>query len=126
MRPTTRPPRWPNTCPGRPSQLWARRGRCDTVRSLCINSSGKIYDKEECLLAVISLQLTYSADVDLTETDRRIDGDIVIIAGEMLGHACLDGEPQVYRLRSMRIWRRRESGWKLLAWQASTLLRSLV
>lgn len=93
---------------------------------LYINSGGKIYDKEEYLLAVSSHQLTYSTDVDLTETDHRIDGDIVIIAGEMLGHARLDGEPQVYRLRSMRIWRRRESGWKLLAWQSSTLLRSPV
>ena len=88
-----------------------------------INSIGAVYDKQMYLRAVSSHQLTYSGDVDLTETHHRIDGDVVIIAGEMLGHARLDGEAQVYHLRSMRIWRRREAGWKLLAWQSSALLR---
>lgn len=88
-----------------------------------INSSGTIYDKPMYLRAVTSHQLTYSGDVDLTETDHRIDGDLVIIAGEMLGHARLDGEAQVYHLRSMRVWRRRDAGWRLLAWQSSALLR---
>jgi len=63
------------------------------------------------------------SDVDLTETDCRIDGDLVIIAGLMLGHARLDGEQQVYRLRSMRVWRSRGADWKLLAWQSSRLWR---
>jgi hypothetical protein len=93
---------------------------------LYINSSGTIYDKDKYLRAVASHQLTYAGDVELTETDHRIDGDIVIIAGEMLGHARLDGEPQVYHLRSMRVWRHRKAGWKLLSWQSSTLLRSPV
>jgi hypothetical protein len=90
---------------------------------LYINSSGTIYDKQMYLRAVSSHQLTYSGDVDLTETDYRIDGDVVIIAGEMLGHARLDGEAQVYHLRSMRVWRRRDGVWRLLAWQSSALLR---
>lgn len=89
-----------------------------------INSTGDVYDKKKYLSAVKSHQLTYSSDVDLTETHHRIDDDIVIIAGEMLGHARLDGEAQVYHLRSMRVWRRRAAGWKLLAWQSSALLRS--
>jgi hypothetical protein len=41
----------------------------------------------------------------------------------MLGHARLDGEAQVYHLRSMRVWRRRDGVWRLLAWQSSALLR---
>jgi hypothetical protein len=90
-------------------------------RFLHINSSGKIYDKEAYVRAVRTHQLTYSDDVELTETDYRVDGDLVIIAGKMLGHARLDGEQQVYDLRSMRLWRRRDSGWKLLAWQSSAL-----
>ena len=90
---------------------------------LYINSSGTVYDKQMYLHAVSSHQLTYSGDVDLTETDHRIDGDVVIIAGEMLGHARLDGEAQVYHLRSMRVWRRRDATWRLLAWQSSALLR---
>ena len=90
---------------------------------LYINSDGAVYDKKKYLVAVSSHKLTYSADVDLTETDHRIDGDVVILAGEMLGHARLDGEAQVYHLRSMRVWRRREPAWRLLAWQSSTLLR---
>jgi hypothetical protein len=90
---------------------------------LYINSGGRIYDKEKYLLAVGTHQLTYAGDVELTETDHRIDGDLVIIAGEMLGHARLDGELQVYHLRSMRVWRRRETVWRLIAWQSSALLR---
>src|SRR3546814_4300199 len=90
---------------------------------LYINSAGEIYDKGKYLLAVRSHKLTYSIDVDLTETDHRIDGDVVILAGKMLGHARLDGEAQVYHLRSMRVWRRRNTGWKLLAWQSSALLQ---
>src|SRR3546814_9741128 len=90
---------------------------------LYINSAGEIYDKGKYLLAVRSHKLTYSIDVDLTETDHRIDGDVVILAGKMLGHARLDGEAQVYHLRSMRVWRRRNTGWKLLAWQSSVLLQ---
>jgi hypothetical protein len=91
---------------------------------LYINSSGTIYDKDKYMRAVSSHQLTYSGDVDLTETDHRIDGDVVIIAGEMLGHARLDGEQQVYHLRSMRVWRRRGTEWRLLAWQSSAIWHS--
>jgi hypothetical protein len=91
---------------------------------LYINSSGTIYDKDKYMRAVSSHQLTYSGDVDLTETDHRIDGDVVIMAGEMLGHARLDGERQVYHLRSMRVWRRRGTEWRLLAWQSSAIWHS--
>jgi hypothetical protein len=87
---------------------------------LYINSSGKVFDKAAYLNAVETHQLTYSADVQLTETDHRIDDDVVVLAGLMLGHARLDGEAQVYHLRSMRVWRRRGT-WRLLAWQASAL-----
>jgi len=90
---------------------------------LYINSDGALFDKERYLRAVSSHKLTYSEDVDLTETDHRIDGDVIILAGEMVGHARLDGEAQVYHLRSMRVWRRRAQGWRLLAWQSSALLR---
>jgi ketosteroid isomerase-like protein len=86
-----------------------------------INSSGKIYDKAGYIHAVETHQLTYSGDVDLTETDHRVDGDLVIVAGLMLGHARLDGDAQVYHLRSMRVWRLRGTAWKLLAWQSSAL-----
>jgi ketosteroid isomerase-like protein len=86
-----------------------------------INSSGKIYDKAGYIRAVETHQLTYSGDVDLTETDHRVDGDLVIVAGLMLGHARLDGDAQVYHLRSMRVWRRHGAAWKLLAWQSSAL-----
>lgn len=89
-----------------------------------INASGKIYDKQTYLTAVKSRQLTYSSDVDLTQTDHRIDDDVVIIAGEMLGHARIEGEAEVFHLRSMRVWRRRETAWRLLAWQSSALLRT--
>jgi len=88
---------------------------------LYINSSGTIYDKPTYLNAVGSHKLTYSPDVELTESDHRVDGDVIVIAGKMLGHARLEGEAQVYHLRSMRVWRRRASGWKLLAWQSSAL-----
>jgi hypothetical protein len=41
----------------------------------------------------------------------------------MLGHARLDGEAQALHLRSMRVWRRSDCEWRLLAWQSSAFLR---
>lgn len=84
-----------------------------------INSSGKIYDRDSYTTAVRTHKLTYSSDLQLTETDHRVDGDLVILVGMMLGHARLDGEQQVYHLRNMRVWRARGVEWKLLAWQSS-------
>jgi hypothetical protein len=84
-----------------------------------INGSGKIYDRDSYTNAVRSHELTYSSDLQLTETDHRVDGDLVILVGMMLGHARLDGEQQVYHLRNMRVWRARGTDWKLLAWQSS-------
>ena len=84
-----------------------------------INGSGKIYDRDSYTTAVRTHKLTYSSDLQLTETDHRVDGDLVILVGMMLGHARLDGEQQVYHLRNMRVWRARGAGWKLLAWQSS-------
>lgn len=89
-----------------------------------INGSGKIYDGDSYVKAVRTHELTYSSDLDLTETDHRVDGDLVILIGMMLGHAHLDGEQQVYHLRNMRMWRARGAGWKLLAWQSSVLWNS--
>ena len=89
-----------------------------------INSDGTLYDKRSYTLAVRSHELTYSGDFDLTETDHRVDGDVIILVGMMLGHARLGGDQQVYHLRNMRVWRAREAGWKLLAWQSSELVRS--
>lgn len=86
-----------------------------------INGSGKIYDRDLYVKAVRTHQLTYSSDLELTETDHRVDGDLVILVGMMLGHARLDGEQQVYHLRNMRVWRARGAEWKLLAWQSSML-----
>ena len=86
-----------------------------------INDSGKIYDRDLYLTAVRTHELTYSSDLQLTETDHRVDGDLIIIVGMMLGHARLDGEQQVYHVRNMRLWRARGAEWKLLAWQSSVL-----
>jgi hypothetical protein len=92
---------------------------------LYINSDGTLYDKRSYTTAVRSHELTYSGDFDLTETHHRVDGDVVILVGMMLGHARLAGDQQVYHLRNMRVWRARGSEWKLLAWQSSELVRPL-
>jgi len=89
-----------------------------------IDADGHVYDKAKYLRFVGSHALTYGLDVELTETDHRIDGDLIVVAGQMLGHARLDGEPQVFHLRNMRVWRRREADWRLLAWQSSTIVRA--
>jgi ketosteroid isomerase-like protein len=88
-----------------------------------INGNGTIYDRTSYADAVRTNALTYSSDIDLTETDHRVDGDVVVLVGMMLGHAHLDGEQQVYRLRNMRVWRERGAEWKLLAWQSSMIWR---
>ena len=100
----------------------AMRGIIDE-KFLYIDESGKVYDRSSLFEAVRTHELTFDSDVDLTETDYRVDGDLVILVGLMLGHARLDGEQQVYRLRSMRVWRLRKVDWRLLAWQSSRLWR---
>src|SRR3546814_11237833 len=77
---------------------------------LYINSAGEIYDKGKYLLAVRSHKLTYSIDVDLTETDHRIDGDVVILAGKMLGQARLYGVAKIDHVQRVRHWRRLNAG----------------
>jgi hypothetical protein len=89
---------------------------------LYITSNGTMYDKDTYLAAVGSHQLAYSRDLQLTETVHCLDNDVAIIAGEMLGHARLDGEAQLLHLRSMRVWRLADSEWRLLAWQSSAFL----
>jgi hypothetical protein len=89
-----------------------------------VNANGTMYDRDSYIAAVRSHRLTYSSDLELTETDHRVDDDVVILVGMMRGHARLDGEQQVYQVRNMRVWRARAGGWKLLAWQSSTLWNS--
>ncbi len=96
-------------------------GRVLDEKFIYINDSGKIYDRDSYITAVRSHELTYSSDLQLTETDHRVDGDLIILVGMMLGHARLDGEQQVYHVRNMRVWRARAAEWKLLAWQSSVL-----
>jgi ketosteroid isomerase-like protein len=88
-----------------------------------INHDGLIYDKGKYIAAVRSHELTYSHDFDLTETEYRVDGDVIILVGMMLGHARLGFDQQVYHLRNMRVWRARGDEWKLLAWQSSPYFR---
>ena len=84
-----------------------------------INGSGKIYDRISYTIAVCTHELTYSSDLRITETDHRVDSDLVILVGMILGHAHLDGEQQVYHLWNTRVWRARDAEWRLLAWQSS-------
>lgn len=93
------------------------------AKFIYINHDGVIYDKAKYILAVSSHELTYSEDFDLTESEHRFDGDVIILVGMMLGHARLGGERNVYHLRNMRVWRAREANWKLLAWQSSPYIR---
>jgi hypothetical protein len=87
-----------------------------------ISARGQIFDKRTYITAVHSHGLTYSDDVDLTETGYRSDGDLVILVGQMRGHARIEGEQDVYNHRNMRVWRKRGREWKLLAWQSSAML----
>ena len=86
-----------------------------------INSEGKLYDKETYVKSVRSHGLTYSSDLELTETDYRVDGDVVILIGLMRGHARLDREQHVYSHKNMRVWRERGREWRLLAWQSTAV-----
>lgn len=101
-------------------------GRFLDEKFLYINSNGTLYDKHSYTAAVRSHELTYSDDFDLTETNHRVDGDVIILVGMMLGHARLAGEQQVNHLQNMRVWRARGAEWKLLAWQSTELLSTPV
>ena len=88
---------------------------------LYINSDGKLYDKETYVKSVRSHELTYASDLELTETDYRVDGDLVILVGLMRGHARMDREQHVYAHKNMRVWRERGREWRLLAWQSTAI-----
>ena len=104
-----------------------RQNNADVMQSILdpkfihINGNGQMYCRDSYLAAVRSRQLAYFSDLELTETDYRVADDVVILVGMMRGHARLDGEQQVYQLRSMRVWKARGAHWKLLAWQSSRL-----
>jgi hypothetical protein len=88
---------------------------------LHINSEGKLYDKKAYVQSVRSHELAYSPDLELTETDYRVDGSIVILVGLMRGHARFDREQHVYHHKNMRVWRERGREWRLLAWQSTAV-----
>jgi ketosteroid isomerase-like protein len=87
-----------------------------------INSVGDVYDKAAYLSAIETHALTYERDFNVRETEHRDLDSIVILSGIMVGHARLDGEQQVFNFRCLSIWRRRLGGWRLVAWQSSSLL----
>jgi hypothetical protein len=84
-----------------------------------VNYRGTIYNKTIYLNAVRCHELTYESDVDITESHVRVDESLVILVGQMRGHARLGGEQDVYRHTNMRVWRKRGQEWKLLAWQST-------
>jgi hypothetical protein len=72
-------------------------------------------------LCSMRLGITYDSDLELTQTGYRVDGDLVILAGLMLGHARLDREQHIYRHRNMCLWRERRHDWKFLTSQSSAI-----
>ena len=85
-----------------------------------VNSVGAIYDKQAYLRDIRTHALTYDRDFDVRETESRVLDDIIILVGMMLGHSRLDGEQQVFRFRSIGVWRNDSGSWRMLAWQSSS------
>jgi len=85
-----------------------------------VNSAGEIYDKARYLHGIATRALSYDRDFDVRETHVRSLDNLVIIAGTMLGHSRLDGEQQVFHFPCIGVWRKDESGWRMLAWQSSS------
>lgn len=85
-----------------------------------VNSVGAIYDKQAYLRDISTHALTYDRDFDVRETEMRALDDIIILVGMMLGHSRLDGEQQVFRFRSIGVWRKDSGVWRMLAWQSSS------
>lgn len=84
-----------------------------------INYRGTIYNREGYLNAVRCHELTYDTDIDITESDIRVDDSVIILVGQIRGHARLGQEQDVYHHANMRVWRERRHEWKLLAWQST-------
>lgn len=85
-----------------------------------VNSAGEIYDKRGYLQDIGTSSLSYEEDFDVRETEARILDNLIILAGQMRGHARLRGEQQVFHFRSLAIWYNDENAWRLLAWQSSS------
>jgi hypothetical protein len=89
-------------------------------RLIYVNSAGEICDKNGYLQAIGTNSLSYEDDFDVHETEVRILDNLIILAGQMRGHARLKGEQQVFHFRSMAVWFHDENGWRMLAWQSSS------
>ena len=85
-----------------------------------VNSAGELYDKERYLRDIGTHALSYDVDFDVNETQARSVGDLVILAGVMLGHSRLDGEQQVFHFPCIGVWRKDRGTWRMIAWQSSS------
>ena len=85
-----------------------------------VNSAGEVFDKERYLRSIRTHELTYDCDFDVRETEVRVLGDVIVLAGVMLGHSRLDGEQQVLHFPCIGVWRKDSGEWRLFAWQSSS------
>jgi hypothetical protein len=85
-----------------------------------VNSAGEVYDKEGYLHGIGTHALTYDQDFDVQGTHVRALGDLVILAGIMLGHSRLDGEQQVFHFPCIGVWWKDSGHWQMVAWQSSS------
>ena len=89
-------------------------------RLIYVNSIGEFYDKSGYLNDIRTHCLTYDEDFDVRETEVRVFDDLIILAGVMIGHSQLEGEQQVFRFRSLGVWRKERGEWSMIAWQSSS------
>jgi 2-dehydropantoate 2-reductase len=99
-------------------------GDADALRGLLgddltwTHSSGKTDDKTAFLAGIASGAVIYSA-LDVPEVAVARHGDVFVCHGTLDGRASRDGVEKTLRNRFLGVWKRRASGFELVAWQST-------
>ena len=87
-----------------------------------VHESGRMYSGADYVREIRSRGLTYAEDVTLDEDEQRQLGDTFMALGEMGGHARLEGEQQVFKIRYLAVWVRLDGRWRLQLCQKTPIL----
>jgi ketosteroid isomerase-like protein len=87
------------------------------------HTTGSKQDKTAFLRSLGSGELRYRSIEPVERTVKVMGGDGAVVVGRSTMNVEAGGQPRLFSIRYLAVYRREANGWQLLAWQ-STLLPS--
>jgi len=84
------------------------------------HSTAKIDSKQSYIESLKSRAVTY-VDVERSDTRIRVYGTSAVVSGQAIVHVKLNGEPREARIRYTDVWVQNDSGWQMVAWEATPI-----